>query len=197
MMLTPEDATRMLQGELVQLLPFPREGNAGGLAFTLWQIMQEEEVLLRYFHEEFIGGHGAARGDLTCFMAHYFLPPNRYNLVVIDAKKPIGDNSGLLGMIDFTMQAEHRQAKIGIWMRRNHSAYAYEAGRLSTRYAFALLPIDVIFGLSPHPYIARFGKKCGWEVLPAVENYYLINGAQSPCYLVSMTRDACEKDTND
>ena len=48
--LTPGDAERMLHGTLVRLLPFPRADGAGAMAFVLWQLMQEEGVLLDYFN---------------------------------------------------------------------------------------------------------------------------------------------------
>ena len=192
MHLTPEMAPQFLQGTRVLLGLLTRETDRGNLGFTLWTIMQQEGVIDKYFHEEFLEHHGAFRGDLACFMQHYYLFP-RLVLVVMDATRTTPDAEGLLGMIDFDVSRSHRHAKFGIWMRRNRSADAYEAGILATSWAFAALPIDTLFGVSPHPYIARFAKKCGWDVLAELPHYYMLKEHSAPAYMATIRREVWEK----
>ena len=181
------------RGARVALLNYTRANDAGHIAYMLWQLMQSEDILLSYFHEEFVARHGASRGDLACFLEHYLLAPDRYVYLVMDAEAPQCDLPSILGMIDFGVSLPQRHAKIGIWMRRGITTAAREAGELATCLAFCLFPIETIFGMSPHAYIVRFGLRCGWEALPAIPDYY----AQAPLYLVRMTRTHCEKGLQD
>ena len=181
------------QGSRVELLLYARGQDPGHIAYMLWQLMQSEDILLSYFHEEFVARHGASRGDLACFLEHYLLAPDRYVYLVKDIEAPECDLPAILGMIDFWVLPSQRHAKIGIWMRRGVPTAAREAGELATCLAFCHFPIDTIFGMSPHAYIVRFGLRCGWEALPAIPDYY----AQAPLYLVRMTRTHCEEGLQD
>lgn len=194
-MLSLPNAASHCTGRLTKFFFLNRAQDSGVLAFLAWQAMQADGVVLRYFHEEFLGSHGEYRGDLACFVQHYLLSSNRDVLLVLrNAPEGTPEATDILGMIDFALDAPHRQAKIGIWMRRGTTEEAREAGVNATRLAFCILPIDTIFGMSPHPYILRFAKRCGWAELPSIPRYYVRDGQPAPVYIVFQTRETCEEE---
>mgnify|MGYP001576748414 CR=1 FL=1 len=187
--LIPENADCFVQGPHVALWRWQRSNDQGELAYHLWQTMRAEDVHLRYFHEEFVGAHGHLRGDLACFITHYLLPPDRANLI-ITAK----DSGIIYGVIDFHVFASQRYAMFGVWTTKAGRKHAQEAGKLATSWAFCVLPVDTLFGFSPHKYVQEYGIRGGWTSLGHIPRFFVdaTSGEKKPMYGVTVTREDWE-----
>jgi RimJ/RimL family protein N-acetyltransferase len=166
------------KGKLVTLVPLVRGENdeRGTLAYVFWTAIETAGDWERLFWDS---ASDIRKGDL--FHWCNYLANDVNPTVMLMFVDPEG---ALAGLVWFnTYDDKEKTAMIHCWIEPGHrGASTREIGEMATQYAFEVLKLVRIIGISPYPIIRNWGLKCGYKETERGE--FDINGMTRTVYRV-------------
>jgi hypothetical protein len=147
-------------GEHVRLVPIVRGDNdeRGLLGFVIWSAIEQAGDWERIFWDT---PPDHRKGDLFDWMSYLSNPDNPATVIMFEHAQ----THALAGVIWFnSYNQEDGSVHLHIWTDPAHrGAPTREMGLMATDYAFNVLKVKRIIGVSPYPIIRNFGLRCGYK----------------------------------
>lgn len=155
-----ETDVKRYEGEYVRLVPLVRGMNdeRGVLGFVIWSAIEQAGDWERIFWDT-PADH--RKGDLFDWMAYLAQVENPPTLVMFENR----ETNALAGVIWFnTFDPKDGSAHIHIWTDPAHRGFpTREMALMATDYAFMVLKLKRLIGISPYPVIRNLGLRCGFK----------------------------------
>ena len=167
-----------LTGERVKLWPYARGIYARDILYRLWRVVEDHEAASKMFcgsQDEDI-----LKGDLVSFVK-YFDDPGRYLLIVTDLT---GDD--IAGCIWFDDLMPKFRAFGSVFMRQKYGGEgSMEAVRMALGYAYTVLEVESVWGVTPWRTAKQLCTRCGFEDVALLPAFARVNGL---CHDVTILR---------
>ena len=151
-----EKLVKRYEGEHVRLVPLVRGMNdeRGVIAFVIWNAIEQAGDWERIFWDS---PADPKKGDLF-----FFLEAMANSAAVMFEER---QTNALAGLIWFnTFDPKDGSAHIHIWTDPVHrGAPTREMALIATDYAFIVLKLKRLIGISPYPVIRNLGLRCGYK----------------------------------
>lgn len=148
------------EGDHVRLIPIVRGINdeRGGLAYVVWCAIEAAGDWEKIFWSV---APDIRKGDLFHWVSYLMDEKNPVTPIVFECK-----HSGALAAVFWFngFDKEKGTAEIHFWIApafRGHTSR--EIGLLATKYAFEVLNVKRLIGISPHPVVRNYGLRCGYK----------------------------------
>jgi RimJ/RimL family protein N-acetyltransferase len=172
-----------LIGEKVRLVPLLRGVNdeRGTLAYVLWSAIENAGDWDRLFWD---APRGERKGDLFHW-CHYLSNDQNPTVLLMFTDK----DGALAGLTWFNSYNElEKSANIHVWIEPAHRGpMTREMGEMATEYAFEVLKLKKVVGISPYYVVRNMGVKCGYKEVERGE--YDVNGETRTVFRVERVND--------
>jgi len=173
------------EGERVRLVPIVRGVNdeRGLLAFVIWQAIEDAGDWHKIFYQ---APDDPRIGDLYHWLNYAADMENPNTFVMFEDK----ESNALAGLFWFnSYKPENRQAQIHIWIAPAFRGVpTREMGEIATRYAFEVLRVKRLVGISPYAETRNLAVRCGYKETERGE--YDVNGVTRTIYKVEKENPA-------
>ena len=169
-----------LKGELVTLWPYVRGRYARDILYKLWYMIESEGGTGRLFWGQQVQDE-ALRGDLPAFVE---TAQQRLVLIVQDNKDQ--DLAGLFWFEDWILK---QRATISVYMRKqSRGPAAREAMKIALRYAYEIMDVSHVWGLTPFVEACRYAERCGFKHLCDLPGLAIIKGTPHDVHVLRAGR---------
>ncbi len=165
----------------MQILPYARGVYGRDTLYPIWLMIEEANAADGLFW----GNHDLPqhKGDLVSFVK-YFDDPNRYLLMIVTT-----DGSDLIGCVWFDDVVPKYRCFGSIFIKPQYRGeLSREAVELCCNYAFDMLQIDSIWGVTPWERARNLCLRCGFDNVTTLPEFTLIDDKPHDVYVVKKVR---------